>query len=93
MADSSDKSGELILTLQNRINDLEAKLSGLETERKSKTWVESSALDSKIAEVKAIIGALEQKHEALIKGKGNDNGDSSRNTENWLEGIIKNLGF
>lgn len=78
-----DKTGELILALQNRINDLEAKLGGLETERKSKSWVESATLDSKIAEVKAVIGELEKKQSTLLEGAKNG-GNGHVETKNWV---------
>lgn len=90
MADKpDDKSGELILTLQNRINDLGVKIDALEQERKGKNYVEAAALDSKIAELKALDSALETKLTGLIKGKGN--GNNGDHTKSWLEEIFSGI--
>lgn len=87
MADKTeDKSGELILALQNRINDLETKLTGLEKERKENTWVNSASLDSKIAEVKTLLGNYEAKLK-VIEEKGNAN--TGQNTgKNWIDSFL-----
>lgn len=51
-------SADVLLALQNRINDLEAKIQASEAEKKGKNFLEAGALDLKISELRVEIGEL-----------------------------------
>lgn len=59
-------AGEIILALQNRINDLEAKLQEL-TKTSTKSYVDQPFLENKIAELRAEIAELRAEKKAVIK--------------------------
>lgn len=67
--ETAGPGADIVTALQNRINDLEIKLSDAEKDRKGKSFVETGALDELIAQLRGEINVLRSGVAAATKEK------------------------
>lgn len=58
--------GDLLLALQNRINDLEAKLQAAEKAQAGKSWVDMATFDDKLATLRAELREARKEKKEIV---------------------------